>query len=214
MSSLLIIGAGGHGRVVADAALACQKYERIAFLDDRFAELSSVIYMPVLGSISSAAAQRSAFSEAIVAIGDNRLRLQLLLMLEGDGFSIATIIHPTAYIGREAEIASGTVIFAHSVVNTGAVIGRGSIVNTGATVDHDARIAEGVHISPGAHLAGEVTVGACSWIGTGAAIIPGIRVGENVTIGAGTVVIRDIPDAVTVVGNPGRIIRKGRLAHG
>lgn len=211
--SLLIVGAGGHGSVVADTALVCKCYERIAFADDRFKELGTILNLPIIGSISDITAFCGSFSDAIIAIGDNRRRLQLLNEFETVGFSIASIIHPKAYIGKDVSIGDGTVIFAYSVVNTGSSIGKGSIINTGATVDHDSRIGDGVHISPGAHLAGEVSVGACSWIGTGATVIPRINIGADVIVGAGTVVIRDIPNAVTVVGNPGRIIRKGSLSY-
>lgn len=211
--SLLIVGAGGHGRVVADTALACEKFERIAFVDDRFKELGTILDLPIIGPISGKTAFCGSYSDAIIAIGDNRRRLQLLNEFETAGFFIASIIHPTAYIGRDVAIGEGTVSFAYSVVNTGSCIGKGSIINTGATVDHDSQIGDGVHISPGAHLAGEVSVGACSWIGTGATVIPRINIGDDVIVGAGTVVIRDIPNAVTVVGNPGRIIRKGSLSY-
>ena len=213
MNSLLIIGAGGHGRVVADTAIACKKYERIAFVDDQFNKLGSVLNLPVLGPISSSMDLHHEFSDAIVAVGDNRLRLQLLGALKSAGFSVASLTHPTAYIGTDVALGEGTVLFAYSVVNTGTIIGQGVIINTGATVDHDSRIGDGVHLSPGVHLAGSVTVKDCTWIGTGAMIIPGIQIGMDVVVGAGAVVIRDIPDAVTVVGNPGRIIRKGCCNH-
>lgn len=210
MNKLLIVGSGGHGRVVADTAIACRQFERIAFMDDRYEELGSVMNLPVLGPISKTAEFITEFSDALVAIGDNRLRVQLLEFLKGIGFRIPCLIHPTAYVGLDTAIGEGTVMFANSVVNTGAYIGRGSIINTAATVDHDTHIEDGVHLSPGVHLAGDVYVGSCSWIGTGASIIPGVRIGSDVVVGAGAVVIRDIPDGVTVVGNPGCIILKGK----
>jgi len=209
MSNLLVIGAGGHGRVVADAAFAGGQYGSIAFLDDRFEECKSALGKPVMGPISAASIYLTEFSDAVVAIGDNVLRLELIKKLLLLGFNLPAIIHPKAYIGMDVNLGSGAVVLANAVVNTGSILGDGVIINTGATVDHDNVIGDGVHISPGAHLAGEVSVGECSWIGTGAAIIVQVKVGVHSIIGAGAVVIRNVPDRVTLVGVPGHILRRG-----
>ncbi len=209
MNNLLVIGAGGHGRVVADAALAAGRYDTVGFLDDRFAEYKSALGKPVLGPISAALSFLHEYSDAVVAIGDNQLRLELINKLLLLGFYIPVIIHPKAAVGADIRLGPGTVILANAVVNTGSVLGIGVIVNTGATVDHDNVLGDGAHVSPGVHLAGEVSIGSFSWIGTGAVIIPQVQVGEHSIVGAGAVVIRNVPDGVTVVGVPAHILRKG-----
>ena len=209
MNNLLVIGAGGHGRVVADAAIATARYDKVGFLDDRFEECTSALGKPILGPLSAASSFLHAYSEAVIAIGDNQLRLELINKLLLLGFYLPVIIHPKATVGIDVRLGSGTVILANAVVNTGSALGTGVIVNTGATVDHDNVLGDGVHISPGVHLAGEVSVGSCSWIGTGAVIIPQVQVGEHSIVGAGAVVIRNVSDGVTVVGVPAHILRKG-----
>lgn len=209
MNNLLVIGAGGHGRVVTDAAIAEGRYDKVGFLDDRFEECKSTLGKPVLGPLSAASSLLNEYSDAVVAIGDNRLRLELINKLLLLGFFVPVIIHPKASVGIEARLGPGTVILANAVVNTGSVLGIGVIVNTGATVDHDNVLGDGVHISPGVHLGGEIFIGSCSWIGTGAVIIPQVQVGEYSIVGAGAVVIRNVPDGVTVVGVPAHILQKG-----
>lgn len=207
MPGLLIVGAGGHGKVVADAANETGYWQRIAFLEDEYPKLKSRIMWPVLGKIESAPAFMVEYSDIAVAIGDNRVRLNLIHSFIKMGFNLPIIVHPTSFISRFATIGAGSVLFAQTVVNAGTQIGTGAIVNTGATIDHDCLVGDGVHISPGAHLAGEVKVGNYSWLGIGSSIIQQISIGKNVVIGAGTVVIKDVPDDVTVVGIPG-IVKK------
>lgn len=207
MPGLLIIGAGGHGKVVADTAYETGQWEKIAFLDDRYLELKSLLRWPILGSIAQAPLFISEYSEAIVAIGNNSLRFELLQYFKELGFGLATILHPTAFVSQFAKIGTGSVVFAQAAINAGAQIGSASIVNTGAAIEHDCFIGNGVHISPGVHLAGEVKVGNYSWIGIGASVVQQISIGENVIVGAGAAIIASIPENTTVVGVPGRIIK-------
>lgn len=208
MNNLLVIGAGGHGRVVADAAISSGQFDTVGFLDDRYEQCKSALGRPVLGSIADASVFLKEFSHAVIAIGDNGLRVELIYRLLNLGFHMPAIIHPRACIGMDVKLGAGSVVLANAVVNTGSVLGTGVIINTGATVDHDNVLGDGVHISPGAHLAGEVSVGAYSWIGTGANITPQVQVGERTIVGAGAVVIRTVPDGVTVVGMPAHILQK------
>jgi sugar O-acyltransferase (sialic acid O-acetyltransferase NeuD family) len=203
LSGLLIIGAGGQGKVVADTALLLG-WENIAFLDDRVATLPSPLGLPVVGTLKDLEVQRAGFFSAIVAVGDAQLRVQLTARCRQLGFDVVSVVHPMAYVSRFASLGPGCAAFAQSAINAGASMGAACIVNTAATVDHDCLIGEGVHICPGAHLAGSVQVGDRSWIGIGATIRQGITVGRDATVGAGAVVVTDVPDGSTVMGVPAR----------
>jgi sugar O-acyltransferase (sialic acid O-acetyltransferase NeuD family) len=201
--SVLIIGAGGHGKVVADAALRSGR-TIVGFLDDRADQISMVIGIPVLGPIASLDARVNEFSQIIVALGDGPKRMELIERLLGLGLKIPVIVDPSAIISRFATLAAGTVVLAQAAINAGARIGMGVIVNTGATVDHDCVLGDGVHICPGVHLGGNVVVQRTSWIGVGSSVRQGICVGANVTVGAGSVVVSDIADGETVMGVPAK----------
>ena len=206
MTALLIVGAGGHGKVVADTASAMARWQEFAFLDD--ARCSDVFdRWPVLGRIDSIASHRDQYSDVVVALGDNWLRLLRLQEFRELGFALPPVIHPTASVSDTAILGDGTVVFAQAVVGCDSTIGLGGIVNTGATVDHDCHLGDGVHISPGAHLAGGVRVAARAWVGIGASVIQSIRIGENATVGAGAVVIADVMPNNTVVGNPAKVVK-------
>tara|TARA_R110001606_G_scaffold251548_2_gene399515 strand:+ start:3670 stop:4296 length:627 start_codon:yes stop_codon:yes gene_type:complete len=201
---LAVVGASGHGKVVADAAIA-RGWRKVAFYDDAWPELAQVGRWPVEGCTAEMRDHLGRFDSVMVGIGDNRTRLAKLAELETAGAAIGTILHPQSAVSRFAEIGVGGVVFAGAVVNVDARLGRGVIINTGATVDHDCVLADGVHISPGANLAGDVIVGEASWIGIGAAIKQGVTIGRNVMVAAGAIVIRDVPDGTTVMGVPARI---------
>lgn len=210
MTRLLIIGGGGgHGAVVAEAAAESGRWSEIIFLDDNVSE-TQVLEFPIVGTLSELSDFLDENTETLVAIGDNRRRLELLDLISRNGSALATVIHPTAYISRSAKIASGTVACAGVVVNARASIGSGCILNTGATIDHDCVIARGAHISPGANLAGIVKVGECSWVGIGASVKEEITIGRDSIVGAGAAVVADVGDGVSVGGVPARILRSRR----
>lgn len=142
----------------------------------------------------------------LVAVGDNRRRLDAAGWFGRQGLRLVKAVHPSAQVARGVTIDDGTVIMAGTVVNADSAIGRAVIINTGATVDHDCVIGDGVHIAPGCHLCGTVRVGAASFVGAGSIVIPGTAIGENVLIGAGSVIIRDVPSNVKVAGNPARLL--------
>ncbi len=202
--NLLIIGAGGHGRVVADAAYRSSSWQEIAFVDDKSPILESSGNFPVIGTLTDLKELQKEWPYAIVAIGNNRLRLDLQKLLESMDYRIAVVIHPSAQVARDVRVADGSVLFANSVVNSGATLGHAVILNTSATIDHDCKIGNGVHISPGVHLGGSVVVGELSWLGIGASVVNNCTLGVDVTVGAGACVINDVPDALTVVGIPAR----------
>jgi len=202
---LAILGASGHGKVIADIALLLG-YTDVVFFDDAWPSKSRIGRWSVIGTTEILLGSVTDFDAVIVGIGDNRIRLEKHALLAISGAPFVTLVHPAAVVSNFAQIGTGSVICAGAIVNVDAVLGAAVIVNTGATVDHDCRLADGVHIAPGAHLSGDVHVGANSWIGVGASVKQGIHIGPDVTIGAGAVVISDIPDGVTVVGNPARPI--------
>lgn len=205
---LLIVGAGGHGKVVADAALKQGNWEHVAFLDDAYPATGQAIGLDVLGKTDRAERLLADYPDAAVAIGNADIRLNLLERLERLGFGLPVIQHPGATISPHARIQAGSVIFAQGVVNPDAELGRGCIVNTGATVDHDCRLDAGVHIAPGAHVGGGVQIGARSWIGIGACIRQYIFIGTRVTVAAGAAVVSDVPDEQIVAGVPATVISR------
>ena len=205
MRRLAILGASGHGTVVADAALAAGWHD-VIFFDDSWPSISSVGPWPVVGGAAELLREVSHFEAAVVAIGANVTRLDLQRALIRDGVVMTSVIHPAAVVSSSVDIGSGTVVCAGAVVNPFARVGYCCIVNTCASVDHDCDLADGVHVSPGAHLGGGVRVGEASWIGIGATVSHGIVVGPGVTVGAGTVVVRDVAGGSTVVGVPARSV--------
>jgi len=206
VSGLLVVGAGGHGKVVADAAERMDRWSRIAFLDDRYADVGAETEWPVLGPLSQASDFVTEYPSLVVAIGDNELRVRLFQEFAKQGFSLPCIVHPSAAVSRSVRLGRGCVVFAQAAINADSVVGTGGIINTGATVDHDCLLGEGVHLSPGVHLAGGVIIGDYSWIGIGASVIQGITMGDHVTVGAGAVVLRDVECGMTVAGVPARVL--------
>jgi len=202
---LLIAGAGGHGCVVADAAeVSADPWDQIAFIDDRYPDLTASGPWPVVGKFSALAGFASHYDACFVAVGGAALRLSLLERSRVLGFKIPLIVHSRAAVSRHARLEPGSIVAAGAVVNVGSDVGFGCIINTGATVDHDCRLGAGVHISPGAHLAGNVAVGTRSWIGIGAIARQGVRIGADVIVGAGALCLEDVRDGVVVVGAPAR----------
>lgn len=204
MKKLVIIGASGHGKVIADIAVK-NGYEEIVFLDDNEG-LTECAGYPVVGKTGEAATMDG---DKIIAIGNAKIRERIQTNLE----NVVTLIHPNATISRRVKIGKGTVIMAGTVINSDAVIGDGCIINTGSSVDHDCRIGDYVHISVGAHVAGTVEIGCRTWIGAGATIINNIDICNDCMIGIGAVVIRNCSEIGTYVGNPARRIKsfKGEL---
>ena len=197
---LIIIGAGGHGKVVCDIARLCG-YDDIAFLDDRDNGGFCLGY-PVIGKVSDA--DKYPEAEFFVAIGNAKIRENILNQLEKNGLGAATLIHPNAIVASGVKIGSGTAVMAGAVINPETAVGRGCIINTGATVDHDNKLEDFVHVSVGSHLAGEVSVGKYTWIGAGATVSNGITVCGGCMIGAGAVVVKNIDKAGTYMGVPAR----------
>jgi sugar O-acyltransferase (sialic acid O-acetyltransferase NeuD family) len=200
---LAILGASGHGKVVADAA-ELSGWDDVIFYDDAWPEIETNGNWPVKGGGRELVESLGRFDGVVVAIGDNAVRLEKLTALEAEYASLVVVIHPSAQVSRYARVSPGTVIFANSAVNAGAELGKGCIINTGAVVEHDCRLADGVHVSPNAALAGGVIVGRASWVGIGAVVKQLVSVGDGVVVGMGAVVTRNVSDGVVVFGNPAR----------
>lgn len=199
---LLIIGASGHGKVVADIALKMNKWESIAFLDDN-ENVTLSMGIQVVGK-SSDVFKYLLDCDIFVGIGNNSIREKIQEKLEAEGASIPTLIHPRAIIGENVELYPGTVVMAGAVINCCTRIEKGCIINTGATIDHDNLIEDYVHISPGAHLAGTVKVGRGSWLGIGSVVSNNININSGCKVGAAAVVVKDITEPGTYVGVPVR----------
>ena len=208
MNGLLIIGAGGHGKVIADIASALGKWDQIAFVDDKYPDLTQVLDWPVIGGMEDFRNHREVYPDVFVAVGDNAVRQKITIWSEEAGFHLPTLIHPRAAVSRLAVIGAGTVINSQAAVNANATIGKGCIVNTGATVGHDCVLGDFVHVAPGASLAGETVIGDGCWIGMRSAVIEQLTVGKGVVIGAGAVATRNIPDNKLVVGIPAKIVKE------
>lgn len=206
---LVILGASGHAKVVAEIARQL-RFEVVGFIDEinlnRRGE--SFCGSTVWGGLEELPGLfASGVRQAIVGFGDNSLRITSGAALESLGFELVSAIHPTAVISSDVIIGKGTVVAAGAIINPSTVVGRLVIINTAATVDHDCSVEDGVSIGPGAHLAGYVRVGRGAMIGIGATIIDHKCIGSNSIVGAGAVVVKDVAERVVVAGVPAKILR-------
>lgn len=184
--------------MAADIAIA-QGYDAVVFLDDQKKEGRQGL--PVVGKTESFSEYLNSW-EFFVAIGNSYIREKQQVMLEQNGATIATLIHPDAVIGSEVSIGKGTIIMAGTVVNAGTTIGNGVIINTCSSVDHDNIVGAYAHIAVGAHLCGTVKIGNHTWIGAGVTVINNITITDECVIGAGGVVVKSIEESGTYIGIP------------
>ena len=198
---LALLGASGHGKSVADAALGAG-WQHVVFFDDAWPMRKVNGHWPVVGDTAALMARLGEFDGVLVTIGNCSVRWQKQQALEAAGALLTIIVHPGAHVSPFAKLGKGTVVMAAAAINVDAIVGDAGIINTGATVDHDCILAHAVHVSPGANLAGDVAVGPCSWVGVGAAVRQGARIGADAMVGAGAVVVKPVADGQTVVGNP------------
>lgn len=200
MTRVAIVGNGGHARACIDAW--DPSVELLGYLAP---ETGDVLGLARLGDDDLLEDLTESGTDTVfVALGSNALRGALCRRALAAGLHLATVVAPTAQVGSTARIAAGSIVMHRAVLGARAVVGTGSIINTGATVDHDCVIGDYVHIAPGVNLAGTVTVGDEALIGIGASVLPGTRIGARATVGAGAVVLHDVPEGRTVVGNPAR----------
>ncbi len=202
VTKLVIVGAGGHAKVVADAVSRQNKYAIAGFIDE------STAGSEFGGHPVHAEASNLPLGAFVVAIGNNETRKRIFDEMIALGWEPATVLHPAAVLAGDVQVGPGTVIFAGAIVNADASIGSNCIVNTGATIDHDCLISDHVHIAPGCNLAGQVMVGEGVFLGIGTSAIPQVRIGAWAVAGAGTVILADVDGGTTVVGVPARAIKK------
>ena len=201
---LIIIGASGHGKVVADIAIKMNKWKYIAFLDDD-ESIKTSMGLEVIGKTADALTYKDE-ADFFVAIGSNATREKIQEKLVEEGLNVVSLIHPSAVIGTDLEIGIGAAIMAGVVVNSSTRIGKGCIINTSSSLDHDNVIEDYVHISPGVNMAGTVKVGKGSWIGIGSIVSNNVNICSGCKVGAGAVVVKDITEPGTYVGVPVRKI--------
>lgn len=201
MNRLIIIGASGHGRVVADVAR--HKYESIVFLDNNL-EIKECAGYPVLGPDMM---MKELEGDVFIAVGNAEIRKKLMEQDKERVFPV--LIHPSAVIAEDVVIGGGSIVMAGAVINPGVQIGRGVIVNTSSSIDHDCVVGNYCHVSVGSHLCGTVRIGNNVWIGAGSIISNNINICGGCTIGAGAVVIKNIEEEGTYIGVPAQIMHKG-----
>ncbi|PSV22651.1 acetyltransferase [Photobacterium leiognathi subsp. mandapamensis] len=205
MARLAILGASGHGKVLADIA-SITNWDIVDFFDDRWPQLTKIEHWSVVGNTETLFECLDSYDGVIVGIGNNNIRLQKQQQLEQRNAKLVSLIHPSAVISNSATLELGSVVMANAVINPFCKIGKACIINTASTVDHDCYLADGVHISPGANLAGGIKIGSRSWVGIGANIIQLIEIGDDVIVGAGSTVIHSISSFQKVVGSPAKPI--------
>jgi acetyltransferase EpsM len=207
---LVIWGAGGHAKVVADVVRQQGGWEIVGFIDDANPERRHEPFCAstILGGRERLEdLHREGVRHALLAFGHCMTRLEHTHLLHRLGYQLPVAIHPRATIASDVTIGAGTVVAAGAVINPGASVGQSVIINTLAGVDHDCRIGDAAHVCPGVRLAGNVTVGTAAWIGIGATVVQNVKIGDRVTIGAGAVVLHDIPAGAVAYGVPAKVHR-------
>ena len=210
---IVIIGAGGHGRVVLDILRTNHQFEVVGFLDSNpVIHHTLVDGIEVLGDLSLIPSfAELGISGALVAIGDNRIRQTYAETLEKAGIGLISAIHPFSCIADTAQIGKNVVISAGANICAHVTIEDSAILNTSCIIDHESRIGVATHICPGVRMAGHVVTEPAAFVGIGATVIQNITIGEAAVIGAGAVVINDVPAYATVVGVPARIVKQSHL---
>lgn len=176
---LLVVGAGGHGRFVAEAAELSGQFEVMGFLDDSLSAGETVLGLPVLGPGASIAQHRAAADQAMVAIGNNAVCEKLTQQLAAASFEVATVVHPRAIVSPSALLGKGSAVMAGAILGTEARLGVGTIVNYGAVVDHHATVEDFGHLGVNASMADGTVLGRGAWLQAGAALGYGVKVGAG-----------------------------------
>lgn len=202
---MFLIGASGHGRVVAEILIGAHPTLRVLDRDPH--QIGLTVLDRVVEDEARVLAHLSEPVDFFVAIGASAVRERVIERWLARGHRLATARHPSALVSSTAHLGPGCCFMAGSIVQAGCRLGRGVIINTAATVDHDCRLGDYVHVAPGAHLAGDVTVGDHGWIGIGSVAREGVTIGSGTLVGAGSVIVTDLPEDVVAHGNPCRVAR-------
>lgn len=204
-STLLIVGAGGHAKVVIELFQAAGQYKIAGLINKNVS--CPVLGLPVIGTdhdLESLWYKGIRF--AFVAIGNNTRRLEIGRRLQNVGFEIANAISPAAVISTSANLGCGIAIMAGAVINADTHVGDFAVANTNCSIDHDCVVGDGAHVAPGCTIAGNVKIGRLACVGAGTTVIPGVNIGERASIGAGSCVLRDIPNNARAWGVPARVV--------
>ena len=204
---IIVVGAGGHARVLISLLRALHRHILGILLQDLTLIGQTIWGVPVIGSdddVDQYSPNAIELVNAIGSVSSTRKRRIIYEKYKNNGYSFSTIVHPKATIIEDVKLSEGVQIMAGAIIQTGCFIDNNTIINTGAIVDHDCIIGEHVHVAPGVVLSGGVHIGTSAHIGTAATVIEGIKIGNEAIIGAGSVVIRDIPDSKLAVGVPAR----------
>jgi len=208
MEKIIIMGGGGHAKVLIDLIRAAHSYEIIGIIDKKIPKGKKVCGIPVLGDDTELeSVLKKGISNICIGVGtvtNNDIRKKLYTEARNKGFSIPSLIHPQTIIAADTHLEDGTQIMAGAIIQTHTRIAENSIINTGARIDHDCAIGSHVHIAPGTILSGTITVGDGAFIGTGAVVIQSISIGEKALIGAGAVVVHDVAKNTRVRGVPAK----------
>ena len=207
---IVLIGGGGHCKVIISILKKLDNFEIAGIVDDYKVE-TLISGIKIIGTDDDLKdIYQSGIHDALITVGstkDNTKRYKLFNVAREIGYNFPVIISPEAIVDESVKIDEGTVIMPGSIINIDSFIGKNCIINTGTIIEHDCKIGDYCHIAPGVHVSGAVNIGELSFIGIGATIIQGIKIGKNVTIGAGSVAIKDIPENVIAVGNPAKIVK-------
>lgn len=205
--NIVIFGAGGHAKVVADIILSTKKYNISAFVDDS-KKIQSIWNIPVISE--SDFFEKKITNKGLVAIGDNFVREKVANKIKNllPNFIFITAIHPTAYVATDTQIKEGTVIMANSTINPSSIVGTHCIINTNSSVDHDCIIHDFASLAPNSCIGGNCEIGKSSAISIGATLFHRIKIGENVIVGGGSVVTKDMRSKTVVYGVPAKVIRE------
>ena len=209
-NKLIILGSGGHSKVVIDIVKQNSDYEIIGLIDNNVG--GEVLDIPVIGTDEELDnIFESGIKNAFVAIGNNNIRKKLLIKLKKIGFNLINVISKNAIISESVKMGRGILIMPGAVVNSSSQVYDGCIINTNSSVDHDCTIEEYTHIAPGCTIAGSVKIGKKCFLGVGSKVIDGIEIQDETIIGAGTTIIESMEGYSTIVGTPGKIIKRNLI---
>jgi acetyltransferase EpsM len=210
---IVVVGRGGHSKVIVDMILSNREHEIVGFLDDKYDEIGLIedIYCGPISS-SKGLVENSHDIKFVIAIGDNKIRHSIVHRLNLTYKNYITVIHKSAVISPTAKIGHGAVIMPNSVINADSRIGNHSIINTSSVIEHDSIVGDFSHVCPGATLTGTVQLGEGAYVGAGSTIIPNMKIGEWTIIGAGATVISDIPAFCTAVGTPAKVKKVNQIS--
>lgn len=203
---IIIVGAGGHSKVVTDMLLECEEYEIMGYVDYDFCkEYRGIKVIGTDEDLEKIYEEGSRY--VFVALGDNKIRKKVQKLCMDLGYEVVNIVSKNAHLSPTVQMGKGNAVMPGAILHADVVLGDGCIINTNASVDHDGKVGDYTHVAPGTAISGFVSIGTECLLGTGCRVIDKVNIGNNVVVGAGGVIIRDIPDNSKVAGVPVKDIR-------